>query len=132
VSSLEQIAVGPSHYEVTVVTISCGISVCKSKFEIGIGARIKEELEENRQKSNWVRLWAHTAIIITDSRVRHMAFVIGRIKVFTIPARGEVNLSSQREATLFGNPGASAELTAVPSKVKHTMVTAFCAKSLLS
>jgi len=94
VSSLEQIAVGPSHYEVTVVTKTCGISVCKSEFVICVGTSFEEELVENGQESNRVRLWAHTTIIITNCRVSHMTSVIRRVKVFPIPARGEVYLRS--------------------------------------
>jgi len=86
VSSLEQSAVSPSHHEVTMVTKSCGISVCKSKFEICVGASVEEELEENGQESNRVRFWAHTTIKITDCRVSHMTLVIRRGKVYPIPA----------------------------------------------
>jgi len=108
VSSLEQSAVGPSHYEVTVVTKTSGISVCKSEFAIGgtgvEGFSLEEELVENGQESNRVRFWAHTAIIITDCRVRHMTFVIIRVKVFPIPARGEVYLRSHNIALTWRKP----------------------------
>jgi len=104
VSSLEQTTVGPSHYEVTVVTISCGISVCKSKFVICEGASVEEELVENGKESNRVRFWAHTAIKITDCRVRHMTFVVRRVKVFPIPAGGEVYLRSHCVALTWRKP----------------------------
>jgi len=94
VRCLEQITVGPSHYEVAVITVTSGISICKSKFEIRESVCNKEELEENREESNWVRFWANTSIIITDCRVSNMLLVIGSVKVFTIPARGKENLRS--------------------------------------
>jgi len=111
VSSLEQIAVGPSHYEVTVVTITCGISICKNKFGIWIGFRFEEELIENGQESNRVRFWAHTEIIIPDRRVRHMTFVIRRIKVYSIPARGEIYLRPQNFALVRRKPVESSPVT---------------------
>jgi len=75
-SSLEKITVGPAHYEVTMVTITGGISVCKSKFGICDCVSDKEELVENGEQSNWVRLWAYTAIIITNFRVSYVTFVV--------------------------------------------------------
>jgi hypothetical protein len=67
-------------------TKSCGISVCKSEFEICEGAGVIEELVENRKESNRVRFWAYTTIIITDCRVSHMTFVIRSVKVYPVPA----------------------------------------------
>jgi len=94
VSMLERSAVGPSHYEVTVETKSCGIAICKSKFVICEGASIKEELVENGKEGNRVRFWAHTTIVITNCRVSHMTFVIRSVKVNPVPARWEVHLGS--------------------------------------
>jgi len=111
VSSLEQIAVGPSHYEVTVVTITSAISVCKNKFGICEGGSFEEELVENGQESNRVRLWAHATIIIPNSRVRHMTFVIRRVKINPIPTRGEVYLRSQCFALMGRKPVVSSPVT---------------------
>jgi len=86
VSGLEQIAVSPSHYKVTVVTITSGISVCKGEFEIRDVAGHKEELEENGEESNRVRFRAHTSIVRSNCRVSHMTLVIRGVKVNSIPA----------------------------------------------
>jgi len=75
-------------------TITGRISVGKSKFTISIDTSGKEELEENGQESNRVRLGAHAAIKITDSRVSYMTLVIRSVKVYPIPARWEINLPS--------------------------------------
>jgi len=104
VSSLEQIAVGPAHYEVTVVTMTGGISVCKSEFEICDFCGFEEELVENGEESNWVRCWAHASIVVTDCRVSHVTFVIRSVKVFPIPARGEENLRSHPVAPMRRKP----------------------------
>jgi len=99
-SSLEQIAVGPTHYEVTVVTITSGIAVCKSEFGIGDIECLEEKLVENREEGFWVRFRAHTTVIITDCRVSHVTFVIGSVEVFAIPAGGEEYFSSDGVAAI--------------------------------
>jgi len=104
VSSLEQGAVGPSHYKVTMITKTSRISVCKSEFSVSVGAGVKEKLVENGHESNRVRLWAHAAIKIANCRVGHVTFVIVRVEVFPIPARGEIYLGSHRVALTGREP----------------------------
>jgi len=101
VSSLEQIAVGPSHYKITMVTITSGISICKSKFDIREFGCLEEELKENGEESFRVRFRAHSRVISTTHWVRHVTLVIGSVKVYPIPTRWEENLSSDR-VTMMG------------------------------
>jgi len=87
--------VSPSHYKITVKTITCGISICKSKsVNVVVDAGGVEKLVEERKESLWVRFRAHTKIKITNVRVSHVTLVIGSVKVDAIPARGEVHLPS--------------------------------------
>jgi len=104
VSILEQSAVGPSHYKVAMVTKTSGISVRKSEFSVSVGTSVEEKLVENGYESNRVRLRAHTSVKITNCRVRHMTFMICRVKVDSIPARGEVYLGSHRVALTRREP----------------------------
>jgi len=108
VSRLELIAVGPTHYEVTVVTITSGIAVCKSEFGISDIGCFEEELVENREESNRMRFRAYTCIIITSCRVRHVTLVIGSVEVFAIPAGGEEYLSSDSVTAVGRKPIESA------------------------
>jgi len=54
VGSLELSTVGPSHYEITMVTVTSGISICKSKFVIFVHPGGEEELIEKRKDGFWV------------------------------------------------------------------------------
>jgi len=93
VGGLEESSVGPSHDEVTMKTVSSGITVGKSEaVEVGVRAGIEEELIEQGEDGDGVGLGAHTTVVVSDSRVGHMAHVVRGINVDTVPARGEVHL----------------------------------------
>jgi len=111
VSSLEQSSIGPSHYEVTMETISSRIAICKSKFEIREETSCEVELKENGEDGNRVRFRADTTVIITIRRVRHVTLVVSRVHVFTIPAGREVDLSSQLVALFVWQSVVTATLT---------------------
>jgi len=70
-SSLEQSSVGPSHDEITVQAITSGITISKSKVGDIVSERagVVEELVEEREEGNWVRLGTHSSVVVTNCGV---------------------------------------------------------------
>jgi len=87
VSSLEFVAVSPSHDKVTVVSITSRITTAESiTVEILNVLGLKEKLEENGKDSNGVRLGANSSIVVTNCGVGNMTVVVRSVEILTIPA----------------------------------------------
>jgi len=103
VSSLKFVAVSPPHDEVTVISITSGITTAESEtVEILDVLSLKEKLEENGKDSNGVGLGANSSIVVTNCGVSNMAVVVGSVKILTIPARREIHLGPQGATVTSG------------------------------
>lgn len=96
VGSLEQSSVSPSHDEISVQTISSRVGIGERKVSniTSKVASLVEELVEQREQSYWVRLGAHSAIVVANCWVSNMALVVRSVEILAIPTRGEVDLST--------------------------------------
>jgi len=105
VGGLEQSAVGPSHDEVTMKTISSRITIGKGKaVEVSVTAGVEKELVEEGEDGDRVGLGAHTTVVVSNCRVGNMAHVVWGVNVNTIPARGKVDLRPHEIASSSGEP----------------------------
>jgi len=115
VRCLELGPVGPAHDEIAMVSISSGVAVSKGEMgDVGtIDTGLEVELVEEREEGNGVRLRAHSAIVVANSRVGHVALVVGSVEVFAVPARGEVHLGPELLAWTRGEPCVLATVASV-------------------
>jgi len=103
VSSLELVAVGPSHNEITVESITSWVTTAESiTVEVIDILGLEKPLEENGEDGDGVRLGANSSVVITNCGVRNVALVVWGVEVLAIPTRGEVHLGSEGSAVTGG------------------------------
>jgi hypothetical protein len=103
-STLEYILL-PSVHEVSVVTVSSGISVGEDESSSlsGNSVDVPDSLEKQRRNTDGVSRRALS--VVHGVGVGHVGTVIGRVDVLSIPARGEEDLSTETVNTesVLGN-----------------------------
>lgn len=83
--SVETVLIGPSVQKVTVKSVTLGISLSPEKsVEVLDGIDVVEELEKDGEDGYGVGLWAHTGVVIADSRECNLSILLSVAKVNTI------------------------------------------------
>lgn len=87
----------PAVHKVTVQSVTSRVTVREDEaatvvYDVEL-LYAKQNLKEDRDEMAWVR--GRTATIVNAVRVGHVGLVIGRVEVYTIPARGKKDLSPE-------------------------------------
>jgi len=98
-------AIGPSHDEVTMIPEASWITLSQHKpVEITVVPSFEVKFVKDRENCHGVGLRAHSTVVVSDSWVSDMTFVVRSVDVDSIPAGGEVNFGAELAALHRGEP----------------------------